>query len=36
MYRRKNKKIEPRHEKNNILVSDLVRHEPGCAATEDG
>ena len=28
--------IEPRHEKTNILVSDLVRHKPDCAATEDG
>ena len=28
--------IEPRHEKTNILVSDLVRHKPGCTATEDG
>ena len=27
---------EPRHEKTNILVSDLVRHKLGCAATEDG
>ena len=27
---------EPRHEKTNILVSDLVRHKPGCTATEDG
>ena len=26
---------EPRHEKTNILVSDLVRHKPGCTATED-
>ena len=24
---------EPRHEKTNILVSDLVRHKPGCPAT---
>ena len=31
-----NDNIEPRHEKNNILVSDLVRHKPGCTATEDG
>ena len=29
-------KIEPRHEKTNILVSDLVRHKPGCTAKEDG
>ena len=27
---------EPRHEKTNILVSNLVRHKPGCAATEGG
>ena len=27
---------EPRHEKTNILVSDLVRHKPGCTAIEDG
>ena len=27
---------EPRHEKTNILVSDLVRPKPGCTATEDG
>ena len=27
---------ELRHEKTNILVSDLVRHKPGLAATEDG
>ena len=27
---------EPRHEKTNILVSDLVRHKPGCTATEVG
>ena len=27
--------FEPRHEKTNILVSDLVRHKPGCTATED-
>ena len=24
------------HEKTNVLVSDLVRHKPGCTATEDG
>ena len=24
------------HEKNNVLVSDLVRHKPCCTATEDG
>ena len=28
--------FEPRHEKTNVLVSDLVRHKPGCTATEDG
>ena len=27
---------EPRHEKTNVLVSDLVRHKPDCSATEDG
>ena len=27
---------ELRHEKTNIMVSDLVRHKPGCTATEDG
>ena len=27
--------FEPRHEKTNILVSDQVRHKPGCTATED-
>ena len=27
---------EPRHDTTNILVSDLVRHKPGCTATEDG
>ena len=26
--------IEPRHGKTNVLVSDLVRHKPGCTATE--
>ena len=29
-------KYERRHEKTNVLVSDLVRHKPGCAASEDG
>ena len=29
-------KNEPRHEKTNILVSDLVRHKTGCTGTEDG
>ena len=28
--------FEPCHEKTNVLVSDLVRHKPGCSATEDG
>ena len=28
--------FEPRHEKTNVLVSDQVRHKPGCTATEDG
>ena len=28
--------FEPRHEKTNILVSDLIRQKPGCTATEDG
>ena len=27
---------ELRHEKTNVLVSDLVRHKPGRTATEDG
>ena len=27
---------ELHREKTNVLVSDLVRHKPGCAATEDG
>ena len=27
---------EPRHEKTNVVVFDLVRHKPGCTATEDG
>ena len=27
---------EPRHEKTNVLVSDLGRHKAGCTATEDG
>ena len=29
-------KSEPRHEKTNDLVSDLVRHKPGCTGTKDG
>ena len=28
--------LEPCHEKTSVLVSDLVRHKPGCTATEDG
>ena len=28
--------FEHHHEKTNALVSDLVRHKPGCTATEDG
>ena len=28
--------FEPRREKTNILVSDMVRHKPGCTATEGG
>ena len=27
--------FEQRHEKTNVLGSDLVRHKPGCTATED-
>ena len=30
------KHLMARHEKTNVLVSDLVRHKPGCTATEDG
>ena len=30
------KGYEPRHEETNVLVSDLVRHKPGCSALEDG
>ena len=26
----------PRHEKTNVVVSDMVVHKPGCTATEDG
>ena len=26
-------KTEPRHEKTNVLVSDLIRIKPGCTAT---
>ena len=28
--------FEQRHEKTNVLVSNLVQHKPGCTATEDG
>ena len=28
--------FERRYEKTNVLVSDLVRHKPGCTAIEDG
>ena len=28
--------FEPRCEKTNVLVSDLVRHITGCTAKEDG
>ena len=31
-----NKSYEPRHEKTNVPVSDLVRHKPGCTAKEVG
>ena len=24
------------NQKTNVLVSDLIRHKPGCTATEDG
>ena len=34
--RRNEKKNEPRHEKINVQVSDLVRHKPDCTAPEDG
>ena len=30
------RKYELRHKKTNVLVSDLVRHKPGCTATADG
>ena len=26
----------PRHEKTNVLVSDLIGRKPSCTATEDG
>ena len=28
--------FEPRHEKTSVLVFDLLRHKPGCTATENG
>ena len=28
--------FEPRHEKTNNVVSDLVRQKAGCTTTEDG
>ena len=34
--KRSEKIIESRQEKTNVLVSDQVRHKPGCTATEDG
>ena len=34
MHNEETKKL--RHEKSSVLVSDLVRHKPGCTATEDG
>ena len=36
LFRLTTRTIELRHEKTNILVSDPVRHKPGCTATEDG
>ena len=33
---RLNVEYEPRCKKTNILVSDLVRHKPGCTLEEDG
>ena len=30
------KGYEPRHEETSVLVSNLVRHKPGCTALEDG
>ena len=33
--RQHQQKFEPRLKKTNVLVSDMVRHKPGCAATED-
>ena len=32
----RSKSIEPRREKSNVLVSDMVRHRPGCTATRAG
>ena len=34
--RQKTQLNETCHEKTNVLVSDLVRHKPGCTVTEDG
>ena len=31
-----NPTYEPPHEKTKVLVSDQVRHKPGCTATEHG
>ena len=28
--------FDPRHEKTNVLVSDLVRHKPGFTTAKDG
>ena len=36
VHRKESKLFERRHEKTNVLVSDLVQHKPGCTATEDG
>ena len=35
-YQQLTKTFEPRYEKTNILVSDLVLHKLGCTAAEDG
>ena len=32
----KKMKIEPCHEKTNVVDSDMVRHKAGCTDTEDG
>ena len=31
-----NEQFEPRHEKTDVLVSDPIRHKPGCTIKEDG